>query len=120
MAGLISVTILGNVGSEPELNNSGPSPRLSFRVAVNTWDKTKGESTTWFGVTVWGAYAESLSSQGRIRKGTTVAVSGQLSTREYTDKTGKNVTALDIRPDTVQAITPRPSSGSGGTDDPPF
>lgn len=116
MAGLMAITIAGNVGSEPEYKTEGTA-RLSFRVAVNTWDKTNGEQTTWFGVTVWGNYADSLAKAGRIRKGASVVVSGQLTTRQYQNKQGETVTALDIRPDAVQSFDRRPSDAG---DEPPF
>lgn len=116
MAGLMALTIAGNVGNDPEYKTDGTS-RLSFRVAVNTWDKTNGEQTTWFGVTAWGAYADSLVKAGRVRKGATVVVSGQLTTRQYQNKQGETVTALDVRPDSVQVFDRKPS---GGDDEPPF
>lgn len=116
MAGLMAITIAGNVGSEPEYKTEGTA-RLSFRVAVNTWDKTNGEQTTWFGVTVWGNYADSLVKGGRIRKGAAVVISGQLTPRQYQNKNGETVTALDIRPDVVQSFERRaPADG----DEPPF
>lgn len=116
MAGLMSITIAGNVGPEPEYHTDGTA-RLSFRVAVNTWSKQTGEQTTWFGVTAWGNYAESLHAGGRLTRGVPVVVSGQLQTREYTDRNGKVVTALDIRPDSIQPFAPK---GGQPGDDVPF
>lgn len=106
MAGLMAITIAGNIGAEPEYKQDGNS-RLSFRVAVNTWDRERGEQTTWFGVTVWGKYADSLYQSGKLRRGGPVVVSGQLTPREYTDRTGTKQTSLDIRPDSVQSFAPK-------------
>ena len=103
----MSITIAGNVGGDPVYDDAGATPRLSFRVAVNTWDKTHGEQTQWFGVTVWGQYANSLNTSGRIRKGAPVAVSGQLTVRTYQDKNNEKVTSLEIRPDSVQSFAPK-------------
>lgn len=120
MAGLMALTIAGNIGADPQFAQENGSTRLSFRVAVNTWDKKAGEKTTWFGVTAWGAYAEALHKGGRLRKGTTVVVSGQLEAREYTNKNGQIITALDVKPDSIQSFAPRVDDGESGGDEPPF
>lgn len=120
MAGMMSITIAGNVGSDPEYHTEG-THRLSFRVAVNTWDKKTGEKTTWFGVTAWGAYADSLAEGQRIYKGATVVVSGQLSPREYQTKSGEKATALDVKPDQIQVVSGRMlADTTGNLEDVPF
>ncbi len=52
--------IIGNLGSDPEMRFAGDgTPVTNFSVAVNrTWknkDGSKGESTKWFRIAVWGA-----------------------------------------------------------------
>ncbi len=119
MAGVMSITIVGNVGGDPDYNTES-THRLTFRVAVNTWDKKAGEQTTWFGVTAWGAYADALASGQRITKGATVVVSGQLATREYNTRDGAKATALDIKPDQIQVVAGRMTGDSTGNEDVPF
>jgi single-strand DNA-binding protein len=79
---MINANIVGNLGKDAELRTtSGGKVVCGFSVASTGRDK----ATTWVRCSVWGARGEKLS--GYLTKGTKVAVSGTLSTREHDGKT---------------------------------
>lgn len=103
-----NITIVGNVGSV-DMREFDGDPILDVRVAVNS--KLKGEDIcTWYSCTIWGKRAETLGQY--IEKGSKLAVSGDLTVREYTTKDGDPGFSLDIRVNTVTFC-----GGNGDKDD---
>lgn len=96
-----SINLTGNVCNDLEIKStqSGKSV-LSFNIAVKR-PFTK-DITDFFPVTVWGQPAEYLANYGR--KGSRVAVTGKLTTRKYTDKSGAERTAYEIVADSVELM----------------
>ena len=88
------VNIAGNLGKDAEFKTTqSGDPFCRFSVAVTTgWGDRK--ATTWWDVTRWGKGAEKLAPL--LTKGTKVAMSGEISTREHEGKT-----YLQIRADHV-------------------
>ncbi len=87
MANLNSVSIIGNVGKEPEMRFT-PSGKAvtSFSVAVNSkFGET--ESTEWFNVIAWNKLAETCNQY--LQKGQQVFVEGRLQTRSWEDNDGQ-------------------------------
>ena len=89
--GLNQVTLLGNIGKDPELRDAGGSKVLRIRMATperykpansNEWK----DRTEWHTVSVFGARADAL--QRILAKGDRICVCGSLHTSEYTDKEG--------------------------------
>ncbi|WP_052373978.1 single-stranded DNA-binding protein [Chondromyces apiculatus] len=84
--GMNRVTLLGNLGADPELRYTASGvPLLSMRLATNEsfLDRNREvqERTEWHSVVVWGARAEAL---GRLlSKGECVLVEGALRTTSY-------------------------------------
>jgi len=99
MASLNSVTVIGNLGADPELKYT-PTNRAvcNLRLAVNeVWkDKAgqKQERTEWFNVVVWAEQAENCSKF--LKKGRQVCVVGRLQNRTWDDKDGQKRYATDI------------------------
>jgi single-strand DNA-binding protein len=89
--GLNKVTIIGNLGGDPEMRYT-PSgkPVTSFSVAVTrgwrTSDGERKESTEWFNVVSWGNLAEICNQH--LRKGSQVYIEGRLQTRSWDDAGG--------------------------------
>ncbi|MDO6588510.1 single-stranded DNA-binding protein [Salipiger sp. 1_MG-2023] len=71
----------------------GQTQVLNFRVASDVGFGDR-KSTLWLGCAIWGARAEKLATY--ISKGQYVAISGELSSREY-EKDGQTRTALEVR-----------------------
>jgi len=86
-----SVTLVGNLGADPEVKVVNGKPVATLRLATNrSWksaDGKKTEEVTWHRVVVWGKQAESCGQY--LTKGRQVLVKGRISNRSYQDTTGK-------------------------------
>jgi len=88
MRGLNKVTLIGNLGKDPEINVlEGNLPVAKFSLATTeTWRDKAGQpqsSTDWHTVVAWRGVAE--LAQAYLRKGSLVYVEGKLKTRHYDD-----------------------------------
>ena len=131
MASLAKLTLVGNLGRDPETRYT-PSGTMNvqFNVAASRrWTDQGGqqqERTTWFRVTAWGRLAETLdrlTQNGALVKGKQVLVLGNVEQREYQDAQGQTRFSLDVNADEVQLLgsrqdgeggPPRSSGGGGG------
>jgi single-strand DNA-binding protein len=103
---MLILTLAGNTGRDAEHKSTANSELCSFPVAV-TVGYGDNKSTVWVDVTKWGKGAEGLSRI--LRKGSKVAVSGELSMREHNGKTYLQCRANEV---TIMG-TPGPSDGRG-------
>jgi single-strand DNA-binding protein len=122
MAGIAKVTLIGNLGRDPETRYT-PNGRMNvqFSIAVSRrWNDSGGnlqEKTDWYRVTGWGRLAETLdklTQQGALAKGRQVYVSGALQPREYTAQDGTLRFSLDVNADEFQLLGSRESGGDFG------
>lgn len=100
MASVNKVTLIGNLGADPEVRYTGAGePVCELRIATSEqWTDKAGqrqERTEWHSVNVWGKTAELCGQY--LSKGRSVYVEGTLRTREYTDKEGVNRKAWEVR-----------------------
>ncbi len=107
-----SVTIVGNVGRDPELRYTPQGSAVTdFSVAVNevfTANGERRERTTWWRVTCWNRQAETVAQY--LKKGRQVLVVGRrVEANAYTGKDGEARATLELTADTVQFL--------GGRDD---
>lgn len=88
------ICIAGRTGKAAELRRlQDGTPVLSFSVAVDDgWGERK--RTLWFDCSLFGKRGEPLEQY--MPKGTAVAVSGDLSTREYEGKTYLTVRVNEV------------------------
>ena len=91
MASLNKVTLIGNLGADPEVRFTGSGQQVAtLRIATTErWQgKTgeKSERTEWHRIIVWGNQAELCKKY--LTKGRSIYVEGRLQTRELTDKEG--------------------------------
>lgn len=90
-AGLNRVSIIGNLGKDPEIRqtNSGMSiATLSIGVTERRKDGDDyKDQTEWVSVVVFGKTAENASKY--LQKGRQIFVEGRLQTRKWEDKTGQ-------------------------------
>lgn len=85
----------GRLGKDCESRlTAGGDAVTSFTSAVSSGYGEKA-ATTWVNCSMWGKRGEAVAPY--LLKGTQVAISGELTNREYTDKEGNKRYILDVR-----------------------
>jgi single-strand DNA-binding protein len=107
MASVNRVTLIGNLGRDPELRYTKDGQGVAnFTVATNErWrDKQGGtqERTEWHRIVVWGKQGENCAQY--LQKGRSVYVEGRLQTREWEDKDGNKRQTTEIVAQSVQFL----------------
>ncbi|OQX27119.1 MAG: hypothetical protein BWK80_06930 [Desulfobacteraceae bacterium IS3] len=94
MAGLNRITLIGNLGRDPEVRYTPDGLAVTnFSIAVS--DKYKGEERTmWFRIIAFGKTGEIAGEY--LSKGKQVYVEGRLQTSEWTDRDGKTRFSLEV------------------------
>lgn len=88
-------TFTGNLGRDAEVKTVGQHTLCEFSVAVKSGFGDR-EQTMWIRCNMWGQRAESKLVQW-LTKGKGVAVTGELSMREYDKKDGTRGYSLEVR-----------------------
>ncbi|HEX2923107.1 MAG TPA: single-stranded DNA-binding protein [Chloroflexota bacterium] len=116
MAGLCKVTIIGNLGADPETRYTPEGkPKTSFRVACNrvyTVEGERREETEWFRVTAAGRLGEVASQY--LRKGSKVYVEGRLRTGSWVGQDGEKRFTVDVFASDLQMLDSKPRGGDMG------
>lgn len=105
------ITIVGNVGNEPELRfTPSGTPVCNFNVAVNrTWKSADGESqqkVTWYRIQAWQRQAEICAEY--VKKGDRVlVVSENVEANAWIDREGKAQGNIQLVPRLVRFLTPK-------------
>ncbi len=132
MSSLNKATIIGHLGRDPETRYLPSGEAVTnFSVATSkSWkDKQTGErreATEWHRISTFGKLAEIAGQY--LLKGSLVYVEGEINTRKYTDSSGAEKYATEIRADTMKMLGPKPqqdsqserpapATSSGGFDD---
>ena len=92
MASLNKVTVIGNLGTDPEMRfTPGGNPVTSFRLATTrTYVTPEGErrqETEWFTVVTWSKLAETCNQF--LSKGRRAYVEGRLRTHSWEGQDGQ-------------------------------
>ncbi len=111
MAGLNKMTIIGNLGRDPEVRYTPDGLAVTnFTVAVN--ERVKGEDRTiWFKVVAFGRTGEVCGEY--LSKGRQVYVEGQLRPDEWEDRDGNKRFSLEITASKVVFLSGKGDAGSG-------
>ena len=99
-----TITITGRLGRDAELRGDSGSI-LSMRVANNVSVKEGGEwveKTNWLDAVMFGARAQAVAPY--LKKGTEVAISGELRIREYEARDGGKRIAVEIVVDELKLV----------------
>ena len=88
MMGVNKVTLLGNLGADPEIKKTagGQSITLFSLATSNAWTNREGqrqEHTEWHRIVVWGKLAETCAEY--LSKGQKAYIEGRLQTRSWED-----------------------------------
>ncbi|MBN1644370.1 MAG: single-stranded DNA-binding protein [Dehalococcoidales bacterium] len=107
MVSVNRMTLIGNLGSEPEMRFT-PSgrPVTSFRVATNwrynTPDGERKEETEWFSIVAWGKLAEQCNQF--LTKGRLVYVEGRLRLHTWEGQDGQKRARNEVIADRVKFL----------------
>lgn len=120
MASVNKLTLLGNLGADPELRYTESGQAMcQLRVATQeTWKDKQGqqqERTEWHRVVVFGARAEACAKH--LAKGRQVYVEGPLQTRSW-EKDGQKHYVTEVKALTVLFIGGGEGRGSAMSDTP--
>ena len=116
MASLNKVTLIGNLGADPETRYLPSGDALcNLRIATTeVWkDRQSGErreATEWHRVVFFGRVAEVAAQY--LRKGSQVYIEGRLQTRKWQDQSGQDRYTTEIRGDEMKMLGGRPGGGS--------
>lgn len=120
MAGSINkVTLIGNVGRDPELKVSKNGDSVAtFSLATTYSYRPQGgervDNTEWHRIVAWRNLADQASKY--ITKGRKVYVEGRIQSRQYTDQGGQQRTAYEIVATQIEFLDSlRDQNGSGQT-----
>jgi len=121
MASVNKVTILGNLGRDPEVRTFQNGGKIcSLRVATSeTWrDKQSGERkerVEWHSVSIMVEGIVKVAEQ-YLRKGSKVYIEGQLETRKWQDQSGADrySTEIVLRPFNSALVLLDKRDGDGG------
>ena len=122
MASVNKVTILGNLGRDPEVRTFQNGGKIcNLRVATSeTWrDKQSGERkerVEWHSVSIMVEGLVKVAEQ-YLRKGSKVYIEGQLETRKWQDQSGADrySTEIVLRPFNSALVLLDKRDGDGGS-----
>ena len=122
MAGVNKVTILGNLGKDPEVRfmpNGGAVANITVATSDSWKDKQTGEQkekTEWHRVVMFGKLAEIAGEY--LKKGSKVYLEGSLQTRKWTNQQGQDQYTTEIVLQgfngVMQMLDSKPSGQQGG------
>jgi len=121
--GVNSVTIIGNVGKDPEIRSlpsGGSVANLSIATSESWTDKQtqqKESRTEWHRVTFFNKSADIIAQY--VRKGSKLYVCGSLKTRKYQAEDGSDRYSTDIIARDFQMLDSKPQSDHPGQDGQP-
>ena len=101
MSSLNKVTLIGNVGADPEIRSTQSGDKIaSIRLATSEkWrDKSSGETkekTEWHSVVIFNEGLVKVV-ESYVRKGSKLYLEGQLQTRKWTDKDGADRYSTEV------------------------
>ncbi len=116
MASLNKVTLIGNLGKDPETRYmpNGEAVTNITIATTETWkDKAgeKQEKTEWHRITFYRRLAEIAGEY--LKKGSQIYVEGRLETRKWQDKEGKDRYTTEVIASEMKMLGSRPGMGGG-------
>ena len=113
MAYLNKVMLMGNIGKDPEIRVNPTSGKKVVKFSLATSKRYRDnngeqkEQTEWHNVVGFGKTADIFEQLG-IRKGTSLYVEGELTTRSWVNQaTQQKQYTTEINMSTFQLLTPR-------------
>ena len=115
---LNKVTLIGNLGSEPEVRSTANGTRVAtLSVATSrNWSNQAGErqeKTEWHRVVLWNNKNSGLAdvAEKYLKKGDKVYVEGRIEYRTWEDREGKTRYTTEINAREMIMLSPRGEAG---------
>ncbi len=104
MKGLNKISLIGNLGADPELKelNQGMKVVKASLATTETWRSKDGQSkaeTSWHPLVLWGSTAELVAKH--CKKGARLYVEGKLKTRHYDSTNGERKYVSEVIVDQI-------------------
>ncbi len=108
-----SITLIGRVGSDPELNyyDSG-RVRCKLTLAVNR--RSRSDEPDWFNLELWGKTAE--IAKNYVQKGKQIGVKGSLKFNTWVDNKGANRSSPVIVVDQLELLGSKRDTDNSASD----
>lgn len=113
MASLNRVTLIGNLGADPEVRYTQNSEAIAtIRIATTESHKDKAsgerkEITEWHRIVFFNRLAEVVGEY--LKKGSSIYVEGRIQTRKWQDKEGQDRYVVEIIANEMQMLGSRSS-----------
>lgn len=111
--------IIGRLGADPELKKTGSGLSVAnFTVAVDRKGAGEERITDWLDVVAWRNTADFVCKY--FRKGSPIAITGNIQTRIWEDKDGKKRKTVEIIAESVEFVPKAKEEGgsfASGNDD---
>lgn len=121
MASLNRLTIIGNLGKDPEMKYTpAGNPVTTFSVActeVFTSNEEKKQITEWFNVVAWNKLAETCNSY--LNKGKQVYIEGKVRTKSWEGNDGQKHYKTEVIADKVIFLGAREQGKEGKQEEAP-
>lgn len=102
MAGICKVTLIGNIGRDPEVRTTAGGKSVANFSVATTVRKAGQEQTLWHRVTCYDKLADIAGQYAK--KGRTVYIDGKLNYSTFTDKQGVEKTITEIIANELQLL----------------
>ena len=103
------VILIGNLGKNPEMRNTGKTAVANFSMATSeSFKDAEGKTqktTEWHNVSAFGSLAETIGKY--LQKGSKAYVEGRLRTRKWEDKNGVTRYTTEIVASEVKFLDPK-------------
>ncbi|OQA31150.1 MAG: Single-stranded DNA-binding protein [Betaproteobacteria bacterium ADurb.Bin341] len=116
MASVNKVTLIGNLGADPEtrfMPSGDPICNLRLATTDSYKDKSSGErkeTTEWHRIVMFGRLAEIAGQY--LKKGSQVYIEGRIQTRKWTDKEGQERYSTEIVANEMKMLGKREGMGA--------
>jgi len=108
------VTLVGRVGSGPEIKVLGDSKVANFSLATSeSFTNKNGEKVTnteWHNIEIWRGLADVVERY--VNKGDLLFLEGKIKTRQYEDKDGNKRYSTSIVCDTLKMLGGKKEAGT--------
>lgn len=120
---LNKVTLIGNLGADPEVRSTSGGNRVAtFSLATSrSWNGPSGdrqEKTEWHRCVVWNSKVSTLADivERYLKKGDKVYVEGRIEYRQWQDKENQTRYMTEINVREMIMLSGRGGAGADGTD----